>query len=304
MDLKKAYQNFKREFKGQILENEILARWTAFKIGGPADLFYSADSADNLIKVVRLAINYKIPYVILGNGTNVLVSDSGFRGLVIKNNCRNFEIKDNLIVSEGGVLLSSVILEAVKNNLGGNLWILVNIPGTIGGAIYGNAGSHFEGKLISIGDFLNKAKLLTKKGEVKEVGKDYFQFDYRESILKKTKEIVLETILKGRKESSEEILKLIMKDKRKRLEDYPSFPFAGSFFKNPKHTSAGKLIDQCGLKGYRIGEAMVSSKHANYLVNLGKAKASDMIELAKVVRQKVKEKFGVELEEEVQYIGL
>ncbi len=299
----KNYDNFKKKLKGQIREAEILAPYTSFKIGGPADLFYVTKDSQNLVEVIRLAHEYKIPTIILGNGSNILVSDSGFRGLVIKNECRNNKIEDNFIVAESGALLSQAILKAVNEGLGKNIWPLANIPGSIGGAIYGNAGSYNSDKPVFIGDFVVKVKIINLEGELKEVKNNYFEFGYRQTKLKQTGEIILEAILKDEKGDKEEILKLIHHDKTKRTESYPAFPFPGSFFKNPKHSYAGKLIENCGLKGYRVGEAKISEKHANFIINLGKAKARDVKKLAEIIKEKVSLKFGIKLEEEVQYIG-
>ncbi len=298
-----SYNDFKKEFRGKIIEDEILAPYTTFKIGGPADLFYEARELGKLLEVTKLAKKYQIPYVILGNGSNVLVADDGFRGLVIKNSCRNFKIEGNLIVAESGAFLSQVLIEAANYGLGSNIWVLANIPGTVGGAVYGNAGSLLDAKMVSIGNFLVKAQISDGEGNIREVQRDYFQFGYRKSILKQTREIVLQIVLKDDKGNPEEILKLIEHDQRKRIARYPSYPFAGSYFKNPAHLQAGKLIEDCGLKGYRVGDAQVSLKHGNFIVNLAQAKASDVLKLAEFVKEKVKEKFGVELKEEIQLIG-
>jgi len=297
------YRYLKKHFK-DIQENVPLAPYTTFKIGGPADLFYEAREMDKLIELIELAKSLNISYVVIGNGSNILVADSGFRGLVIKNSCRNFEIKDNLIVAESGASLPQILHEAAGQGIGQNIWVLANIPGTIGGAVYGNAGSILNNQMVSIGDFLVKAKILAADGNINEVDRDYFDFSYRSSKLKQNQETVLQVILADSKGESTEILKMIDFDKRQRMGKYPAYPFAGSFFKNPPHSRAGELIEQCGLKGQRVGEAMVSEKHANYIVNLGKAKAVDVLELARMIKKRVKEKFGVELQEEIQYLGV
>lgn len=286
-------------------KNIILAPHTSFKIGGKADFFCEVNNSNDLIEAIKWAREQQISYKVLGNGTNVLVGDKGFQGLVIKNHCQKIAIKNQTVVAESGVGLGQMIFEAVNQGLGGNgVEILANIPGTVGGAIYSNAGSYYLSRNCSVGDFLIEAKILTPQGEIKKVNKDYFQFGYRTSILKRTKDIVLEASFKfSLADDKEKILKAIKEDKKRRVEKYPSFPFAGSFFKNPNNDYAGRLIEKAGLKGFVFGGAKVSEKHANFLINYKHASASDIYTLSKIVRAKVKEKFGVELEEEVEIIG-
>jgi UDP-N-acetylmuramate dehydrogenase len=315
------YERFKNEFGKPITENEKLAKYTTFKIGGSADLFYVAENTDNLVKAVKLAIKYKIPYILLGQGSNVLVSDSGYKGLVIKNNCQYFKIKDNKVIASSGAKLFNIVRHCVERNLGG-IEFLANIPGTIGGATYGNAGVYKKDNKKSIADVLIEAKLLTLDGKIKKVKKEYFDFGYRTSKLKKTKEIVLEVTLKCRPKNKHKILQLIKKDLNQRVRKYPPYPFAGSFFKNVTVDSAdfknidykelikkfggqipaGYLVDKAGLVGKKIGGAMVSEEHGNFIVNTGNAKACDVKKLAQKIKKEVYDKFGVKLEEEIQFL--
>ncbi len=296
------YEKFKNELGKPVLEKEKLAGYTAFKIGGPADLFFKATNNNDLVKAVKLAIKYKIPYIVLGQGSNVLISDSGFRGLIIKNSCQDFRIENNKIIASSGAKLFNIVRHCAEKNLGG-IEFLANIPGTIGGAVYGNAGSYRKDNKKSIADVLIEAKILRKDGKIKKVKKDYFDFDYRKSKLMETKELVIEITLECEGRDKDEVLHLIKEDINKRIKKYPSYPFPGSFFKNPSGKYAGQLIDEAGLVGKKIGGAMVSHEHGNFIVNTGGAKAADIKKLARKIKKEVYDKFGIKLEEEIQYIG-
>ncbi|MFC1810520.1 UDP-N-acetylmuramate dehydrogenase [Patescibacteria group bacterium] len=275
----------------EIKENEPLAPYTAYKIGGPADYFVNVRSQDEFVKAIEAAEKAQKPYFILGGGCNTVFSDKGFRGLVIHNSVKDIEVHGSQIIVGSGALLSLVIAQALKHELGG-IDKLFGLPGTIGGAIYGNAGA--QG--VEISDFIVSAKIYRTGQGIVEEPKEYFQFSYRYSFLKKTNEIVLEVKLDlptlEPDGASVEALKF-------RAEKQPKGQVAGSFFKNPTATqAAGYLIDKAGLKGLKVGDFEVSEQHGNWLMNLGNGTQKDLIELAKKLKQEVKNKFGVELEPE------
>jgi UDP-N-acetylmuramate dehydrogenase len=276
----------------KIKENEPLAPYTAYKIGGPADYFVDVRTSEDLPKVIEAAEKDKIPYILLGGGCNIVFSDKGFRGLVIHNMAKGIgEPHGSQMIVESGAPLSLVIAEALRRKLGG-IDKLFGLPGTIGGAIYGNAGA--QG--VEIGNFVVSVKIYRPGQGIVEEPKEYFQFSYRHSFLKKTKEIVLEVKLDlptlGPDGAPVDALKF-------RAEKQPKGKVAGSFFKNPTATkSAGYLIDKAGLKGLKIGDIEISQQHGNWLMNLGNATQKDILEVAKKAKETVKEKFGLDLEPE------
>jgi len=277
--------------------NEPLASHTTFKIGGPADFFVEVEEEEKLLKLIKLLKELKLPYFILGGGSNLLVADEGFRGVVVKiANCE-LRIANFKIIAGAGVSLGRLVELAAKNSLTG-LEFAAGIPGTVGGAVRGNAGAWGQ----AIGDRVKRVKVLTPQGEIKWIGASDCHFSYRQSRFKKTKEIILEVELELEKGNKKEIQEKISQNLAKRATQ-PKEPSAGCIFVNPKPLVAGELIDKCGLKGKRIGDAQISPKHANFIVNLGKAKAADVNKLIKLIKEKVKEKFGVELEEEIFLLG-
>jgi len=286
-----------------VQENVNLDKYTTFKTGGPARYFYTADSKSNLAKAVNAARKMKLPFFILGGGSNILMPDAGFPGLVIKNEAAGFKINEDRIVAESGALLSVVVKASIKAGLSG-LVEAAGIPGTMGGAVYGNAGGQRE--TWAIGDYIEEAEILPVSGKTEKVGKEWFGFEYRASRLRSEKEekpVILEITLKlnkGDKEDLETRFQEIIVVKASKIP--PGFS-AGSVFKNPKGEFAGSLIEKCGLRGKKIGDAQISEKHANFILNLGKAKSKDILELISLAKEKVKEKFNIELEEEIQIIS-
>lgn len=299
--MSKNYQEFIKLLEGKIKRRELLASHTTFKIGGPADLFYTAKTEEEVIQVVNLARKNKIPFLILGNGSNLLISDKGFEGLVLK--IKNYKLEifgwnhNFKVVSGAGVYLSDLLKFTIKNSLTG-LEFLAGIPATVGGAIRGNAGAWRQ----NIGDKILKVKVLDKDGKILWVNQNECNFSYRESRFKKSGEIVLEAEFLLEKDSQEKIKMNVKKYLLKR-KNQPKEPSAGCIFINPKPLSAGELIERCGLKGKRIGDAQISPKHANFIVNLGRAKASEVMALIQLAKKKVKEKFGVDLKEEIVIVG-
>ena len=278
-------------------KNEILAVHTTLNIGGAADWFYEAKTTEDLLAAVAFARKNNLPWFILGGGSNLLVADKGFRGLVIKIHNSQFVIRNSKIVVEAGVPLVKIVDLAAKNSLTG-LEFAAGIPGTIGGAVVGNAGTADKW----IGDLVEKVEVLGEDGEIHQLPTSECQFGYRTSRFQKTKEIILRVVLKLKKDSLQKIKQRIAENLSKRA-NQPKEKSAGSIFKNPKEKPAGWLIDQCGLKGIRIGDAQISPQHANFIVNLGKARAADVLKLISLARTEVRKKFGVELEEEIYLLG-
>ncbi len=250
-------------------ENIPLAKYTSFKIGGPARYFLVAKTTNDLIKAVGLAQAKKLPFFILGGGSNLLISDQGFNGLVIRAQNSKIKVQNSRIIAEAGVALSKLIKISVDSGLTGLEWA-VGIPGTIGGAV--------------------KVKASAFGQNISEVVKEIKTFD---KII-----LAVELVLrKGNKKKSQQLIKEYLR-KRKDSQPLDSFS-AGCIFKNPVGQFAGQLIEQSGLKGKKIGQAMISKKHANFIINLGQAQAEDVIKLIQLIKKSVKEKFNLVLEEEI-----
>jgi UDP-N-acetylmuramate dehydrogenase len=289
-----------------ILVDEPLAPYSTFQIGGPADLFYKLANINDLPILVQLAKEYEVPYFLFGSGSNLLFSDEGFRGLVIKIEAKNIEfLPDNKIKADAGVIVAKLISESVNEGYSG-LESWTGLPGTIGAAVRGNAGCNG----LETTNVLVEAEIFNPEtGEIRTQPHDYFQFDYRHSRLKDSKEIVLNATFQLQKSTSskEEQQKIIQECNKKRIGSQPFGATTGSFFKNPDagnpKMAAGYLLEQAGLKGHKIGNAQISEKHANFFLNLGGASAQDVVELARHAKQQVKAKFDVELQEEVQLLG-
>lgn len=282
-----------------VKKNEPLKNHCSFRVGGPADLFYELKNIEELPPLIAFAEENAIPYKTIGRGTNVLFTDKGFRGLIIKNVTNKYSIDGEEILADSGVILAQIIQLSVNNNLTG-LEALYGLPGTIGAAVYGNAG--IPG--TEIGSFVKKLTVFNTSDGMREITKDDVSFKYRWSSLQENHDIILRVTLrfeKADKRASENISKQISDIRRNKQ---PTGYSAGSFFKNPSpDRSAGYLIDNAGLKGMCIGDAQISEKHANFFINLGHASASDILQLMRLAQQKVQEKFGVSLEPEVKIIG-
>jgi len=274
-----------------------LAPFTSFKIGGEADFFYEAKTKDDLVYAVRVARKLKIPYSLLGGGTNVLTSDEGVEGLVIKVANGQWRIANSKLMTEAGVPLTKLVEEAAKNNLSG-LEPLVGIPGSLGGAIFGNAGIK-EG---AIGDVILEVEVLDKKGQTGKVKRSDCRFSYRQSRFQASGEVICAATLSLKKEGKGEIAKK-MADFLAKRRNQPKLPSAGSIFKNPEKDFAGRLIEACGLKGKRVGGAQIWQKNANWIVNLGTASCRDVLKLILLAKSKVKQKFGILLEQEIRLVG-
>ncbi|MCX6808646.1 MAG: UDP-N-acetylmuramate dehydrogenase [Candidatus Berkelbacteria bacterium] len=292
-------------------ENVPLANFSSLKVGGNADFFYRAKDIASLTLAVSLACRNNLAFFILGGGYNIVPSDQGFRGLVIKNESNNivFSSESSKVIVDSGVNLGSLINAAAGRDLGG-LEFLFGVPGTVGGAVYGNAGAfNYE-----IGNFVKSVTLLTlKDGNCAIVRHDseWMRFGYRSSILKKEKDsfkpVILTVTLQLVQRRRDEILRMMQENIAKKKLSQPLGEFsAGSFFKNAgigKELAAGYLLDQAGAKKMRQGGAAFSQKHANFLINKKNATASDVRELAQKAREVVIQKSNIELAEEVEYIG-
>lgn len=283
--------------EGRIKVDEPMGMHTTYRIGGPAEFFYEARNNDEIGSAVGLCRSKEIPYFILGGGSNLLVGDKGIRGMVIRIASYELLVIGSKMRVNAGVSLAEVVQKAADAGLTG-LEFAVGIPGTFGGAVVGNAGAWQQ----AIGDKITKVYILTSDGEDKWLDQKECGFSYRQSRFKKSGEIVLEAEMELAKRGTEE-MRETMKNNLEKRGKQPKEPSAGSVFVNPKPQAAGVLIDSCGLKGHRIGGAMISPLHANFIINTGLAKCKDVLELIDLCQKKVKEKFGIELEREIKVIG-
>jgi UDP-N-acetylmuramate dehydrogenase len=296
------------------LEHEVpLAPMTTFHIGGPADHLYRARSADELAAALRVARELEIPYFLLGLGANILVGDGGFRGLVIRNEAKGVEFLDESRVrAESGVVVYHDLIQATVDRGLGGLHHFVGIPSTVGGAIWQNL--HFlspapeRERTVFIEEVVEAATVLTKEGEVRAVDKEYFRFGYDYSILHDNGDVVLDVTFRlqpGKPEALRETVRENLQWRDDRHPDLWLFPSAGSIFQKLEGVGAGRLIDQCGLKGYvhPSGRAQVFHRHANIIVNLGGARASEIRELIALCQDTVRRKLGYELKPEIGFIG-
>ena len=282
------------------LMNESLKKHTTYGIGGPADLMIFPKSKQDLIKVIEIINKNKIQLTILGSGSNVLVSDNGIRGAVIslKNSLKKIEVDDNILYAECGTMLGKIVKHAVKNNLIG-LENLNGVPGTLGGALIMNAGA-WGGE---ISENLVHVEIMNSKNEIQKIQKKDLNFSYRQSSF--NKDDILLSAKFNLKKADKDIIKenfIVAQSGRKKSQPLNKRS-AGSLFKNPKNNSAGKLLDEAGLKGFSIGDAKISEKHANFFINDGDATSKDMLMLIKKAHKEVKDKFNVNLSLEVKLMG-
>jgi len=282
------------------LMNESLKKHTTYGIGGPADLMIFPKSKQDLIKVIEIINENKIQLTILGSGSNVLVSDNGIRGAVIslKNSLKQIEVDDNILYAECGTMLGKIVKHAVKNNLIG-LENLNGVPGTLGGALIMNAGA-WGGE---ISENLIHVEVINSKSEIQKIQKKDLNFSYRQSSFNKD-DILLSAKFNLKKADKDIIKENFIEAQSGRKKSQPlNKRSAGSLFKNPKNNSAGKLLDEAGLKGFSIGDAKISEKHANFFINDGDASSRDMLMLIKKAHKAVKDKFNVNLSLEVKLMG-
>lgn len=280
---------------------EPMSKHTTFRIGGPADFYLCPHSTKEVQQTVQICKEENLPYFILGNGSNLLVSDKGYRGAIIQlwKNFSDISVKDCCITAKAGALLSKVAAEALEEGLTG-MEFASGIPGTIGGAVFMNAGA-YGGEMK---DIIKEVKVLDDQGEIRVLSNEEMKLGYRTSIVKEKGYTVLSAVLQLKK-AEVSVIRETMEDlKNRRTSKQPlDMPSAGSTFKRPEGYFAGKLIMDSGLRGFSVGGAQVSEKHCGFVVNKGGATAEDVTALIREVQRRVKEKFGVELETEVRFLG-
>lgn len=291
-------EDIKNFFRGHIAINEPMAKYTSMKVGGPADYYLEPIDKDDLVKIIKYFQQHSFPYLMLGRGSNLVVSDEGFRGgaINVEEGLSKVYLKDELVVTEAGAKMSKFVDFCVQHELAG-VEMLAGIPGTIGGAIVMNAGAHGG----EISDHLVDVEVLRDR-KVQRVKKEDAQFTYRRSGF--ARDIVLSASFQLPKGNKEELMKRRSEFLRQRNLTQPTnLPNLGSMFKNPPGNFAAKLIERAGLKGKRVGGAEISSKHANFIINLGNAKASDIMTLIDLAQRTVYQNTGILLELEVKLIG-
>lgn len=310
-------REIEEKVKVRVRFDEKLADWTTFNIGGFGKIFVEVNKKEKLIEIVKFCIEKKIPYFILGGGSNVLVSDRGFKGVVVKNRIDKIKtvgykgkikgkerISEVLVEVESGVVFNRLVRYLIEEEIEG-LEEFLGLPGTVGGGVYGNA--HFEEKLV--GDFVYRAEILDNDGKLRELGRKELHFSYNESSLSKNNWILIKAVFKLKAGKKNELWKRASEALKKRQMSQPyGDKSAGCIFgnvidKEGRRISAGYLIDKAGLKGKKRGGAEISKKHGNFIVNLNGANAKDVLELIAEIKREVKKKFGILLKEEIKYIG-
>lgn len=295
-----------------ILKEESMKKHTSFKIGGNADFFVKAKSVEDVKFVIDLCKKNDIPLTIIGNGSNILVKDEGIRGIVLKIDIDKFEINEKIpeelrknnnsvIITVGaGVLLGKLAFQLLKKSISG-FEFASGIPGTIGGAVRMNAGAYGS----EFKDIVIETMCMDNNGNIIKLDNKKQKFEYRKSIFKDNKYIILETkLLLEKVDDNSKIKEKMDEYKKSRMEKQPiEFPSAGSTFKRGSNFITAKLIDECDLKGYSIGDAQVSEKHAGFVINRGNASFEDVFKLIKFIQKNVKEKFGKDIELEVEIVG-
>lgn len=284
-----------------ILKDEPMSRHTTFRIGGEASYFIRISKAEQLAKLIPYLRQIDVPYFVLGNGSNLLVSDKGYQGVIlhIGDKFNQIEVEDSTMTIQAGALLSQVAHRALLEGLTG-LEFASGIPGTIGGSVVMNAGA-YGGEMKQI---VERVTVLSSEGEILQLDNATMEFGYRTSIIKNRHFTVLQVTLRLEKGNEEEI-RTKMDDfaTRRKAKQPLEYPSAGSTFKRPEGYFAGKLIMDAGLRGYSIGGARVSEKHCGFVINIGKATATDVADVIAEVQERVKNRFGVSLEREVIYLG-
>lgn len=286
---------------GVITIDESMAEHTSFKLGGPADVFVKPDTLEGLSGVLKICAKNAIPVMVMGNGTNLIVRDGGIRGVVIqlRDNFERFEVNGCELAAESGILISRLSRIASDHGLTG-LEFAEGIPGTLGGAVTMNAGA-YDGEMSMI---VKSSEYLSPDGRIRTLDHAQHCFGKRSSFVQSDGGIVLKTVLSLRKGDRDEIRAKMEDFSRKRREKQPlDMPSAGSIFKRPEGYFAGKLVQDCGLRGHRIGGAEVSALHCGFIVNKGNATAKDVTTLIKYIQDRVKEQFAVQLNTEVKIVG-
>ena len=287
--------------KDSILTNELMSRHTTFRVGGPADFFVTPKTKEDVRDVIRVCKEVGMPYYIIGNGSNLLVSDAGYRGVIVQiyKEMNEVKVEGDLVKAQAGALLSGIAAKALGAELSG-FEFASGIPGTIGGACVMNAGA-YGGEMKDVLEFVT---VLTGEGKIIELGRNELELGYRTSVIAKKGYIVLGAVLKLERGDGEKIKTYMDELKEKRVTKQPlEYPSAGSTFKRPEGYFAGKLIEDAGLRGFQVGGAQVSEKHCGFVINRDHATAADIMELMRQVQIRVKENSGVDLEPEVKRLG-
>lgn len=287
--------------KDSILIDEPMSRHTTFRVGGPADFFVIPKAKEEVRDVIRICKEAGMPYYIIGNGSNLLVSDAGYRGVIVQiyKEMNEVKVEGDLVKAQAGALLSGIAAKALGAELSG-FEFASGIPGTIGGACVMNAGA-YGGEMK---DVLESVTVLTGEGKIIELGRNELELGYRTSVIAKKGYIVLGAVLKLERGDGEKIKTYMDELKEKRVTKQPlEYPSAGSTFKRPEGYFAGKLIEDAGLRGFQVGGAQVSEKHCGFVINRDHATAADIMELMRQVQIRVKENSGVDLEPEVKRLG-
>lgn len=287
--------------KDSILIDEPMSRHTTFRVGGPADFFVTPKAKEEVRDVIRICKEAGMPYYIIGNGSNLLVSDAGYRGVIVQiyKEMNEVKVEGDLVKAQAGALLSGIAAKALAAELTG-FEFASGIPGTIGGACVMNAGA-YGGEMKDVLEFVT---VLTGEGKIIELGRNELELGYRTSVIAKKGYIVLGAVLKLERGDGEKIKTYMDELKEKRVTKQPlEYPSAGSTFKRPEGYFAGKLIEDAGLRGFQVGGAQVSEKHCGFVINRDHATAADIMELMRQVQIRVKENSGVDLEPEVKRLG-
>ena len=299
MELYKALCEISGE--GNVLKDEPMKMHTTFRIGGPADYFIQPSKIEEIRRIVAVCRECSIPYYIMGNGSNLLVGDKGFRGVIVQvfKQMSDVYADGERVYAQAGALLSKTAAVACEASLTG-MEFSSGIPGTLGGALRMNAGA-YGGEMKQI---VESAEVLTSEGEVLNLTNEELGMGYRTSVIAKNDYVALSAVLKLEKGDRQEIRAYMEDFKERRVTKQPlEFGSAGSTFKRPEGYFAGKLIQDSGMQGYRVGDAQVSEKHCGFVINRGNATAAEVMQLMKDVADRVEEKFGVRLEPEVRRIG-
>lgn len=285
----------------QIKENELMKHHTTFRIGGSADVMTMPNTEEEIVEIIALSNKHNIPYTIVGNGSNILVTDKGIRGLVIKiaENFSDVQIEGNLVYAQSGARLTAISRKIYEAELTG-FEFASGIPGTVGGGVYMNAGA-YDSEMKNV---IKTVRVLDKTGNVIELSNEEMHFGYRKSRAMEDSLIILSVVIELKQGDKAAIKAKIDDFTNKRVTKQPVSEFsAGSTFKRPEGHFAGKLIEETGLRGYTIGHAKISEKHCGFVINKGDSTCEDMLEFIQKVKHKVYEKTGVKLEEEIKIIG-
>jgi UDP-N-acetylmuramate dehydrogenase len=299
------YANLNKILDGQVKQDVSLAPYTSFGIGGPAKFFFVAKNPTEIIRGVRAARDLGLKFFILGGGSNILFDDRGYTGLIIKDECGRFAVLPDGMSAQSGAVVDKMVDAALEAGLAG-IEYAAGIRGTIGGAVYGNAGAFGH----AINEILHSAVLYSHEGKINIVDNDHFRFAYRKSSLSESGDVVLSVRLKMRTGNKKELADIINERRKFRQERHPvGMGSAGSVFKNLRKLEeptnvipAGKILEESGVRGMRVGDAAVFEKHCNIVVNLGNATSSDVKTLVTKMEDAARAKFGLDLKREILYI--